>query len=162
MPKHYPRNPAIEDASTMEQLGREAYRLHKRVHDLEATEMALSDYKTWYDEAMCASNEAGFSGVSAAHTIRDLDSDNSRLTRERDQALVDRNLVVELLAKYRQHVQDCESIDFLDQIGESGVTFTPAEKAALLALRGAPPVAWKGNEAEHDAQLREYLENRHD
>ena len=41
----------------------------------------------------------------------------------------------QLLAKYRQHVQDCESIDFLDQIGESDVTFTPAEKAALLALR---------------------------
>lgn len=44
----------------------------------------------------------------------------------------------QLLAKYRQHVQDCESIDFLDQIGDacSDVTFTPAEKAALLALRG--------------------------
>lgn len=46
------------------------------------------------------------------------------------------DVAVALLAKYRQHVQDCESIDFLDQIGESDVTFTPAEKAALLALRG--------------------------
>ena len=30
------------------------------------------DYKTWYDEAMCASNEAGFAGMSAADTIREL------------------------------------------------------------------------------------------
>lgn len=44
----------------------------------------------------------------------------------------------QLLAKYRQHVQDCESIDFLDRIGEAGseVTFTPAEVAVLMALRG--------------------------
>lgn len=44
----------------------------------------------------------------------------------------------QLLAKYRQHVQDCESIDFLDRLNErqfSEVTFTPAEVAALLALR---------------------------
>ena len=40
----------------------------------------------------------------------------------------------QLLAKYRQHVKDCESIDYLDQIGESDVTFTPDEKAALMAL----------------------------
>ena len=32
----------------------------------------VEDYKTWYDEAMCASNEAGFAGVSAADTIREL------------------------------------------------------------------------------------------
>lgn len=57
-----------------------------------------------------------------------LDEENARLYGERDRA-------TELLAKYRQHVQDCESIDFLDQIGESDVTFTPGEKAALLALR---------------------------
>lgn len=74
--RNYPRNRAIEDAATMEQLGREAYRLHFAVHD-----------------------------------------------------------ACQLLAKYRQHVQDCESIDFLDQFGESDVTFTPAEKAALMALR---------------------------
>lgn len=32
----------------------------------------VEDYKTWYDEAMCASNEVGFAGVSAADTIREL------------------------------------------------------------------------------------------
>lgn len=31
------------------------------------------DYKAWYEEAMVASNEAGFSGMSAAETIRELD-----------------------------------------------------------------------------------------
>lgn len=104
--------------------------------------MALSDYKTWYDEAMCASNEAGFAGVSAAQTIRDLDADNARLTRERDQALGDRTLVIELLAKYRQHVQDCESIDFLEWLNDhtkSDVKFSPAEVATLLDLRGVQP-----------------------
>ena len=30
------------------------------------------DYKAWYEEAMVASNEAGFVGLSAAETIRDL------------------------------------------------------------------------------------------
>lgn len=47
----------------------------------------------------------------------------------------------QLLAKYRQHVQDCESIDFLDRIGEAGseVTFTPAEVAALKAMRNERP-----------------------
>ena len=29
-------------------------------------------YKIWYDEAMVASNEAGFAGASAAQTIREL------------------------------------------------------------------------------------------
>lgn len=48
----------------------------------------------------------------------------------------DYDATVDLLAKYRQHVQDCESIDFLDKIGASDVTFTPAEVAALMALRG--------------------------
>lgn len=44
----------------------------------------------------------------------------------------------QLLAKYRQHVQDCESIDFLDRLNQgqySDVTFTPAEVAALMAMR---------------------------
>ena len=31
-----------------------------------------ADYKAWYDEAMVASNEAGFAGMSAAETIRAL------------------------------------------------------------------------------------------
>ena len=31
------------------------------------------DYKVWYEEAMVASNEAGFVGVGAAETIRELD-----------------------------------------------------------------------------------------
>ena len=30
------------------------------------------DYKAWYEEAMVASNEAGYAGASAADTIRDL------------------------------------------------------------------------------------------
>jgi DNA anti-recombination protein RmuC len=73
----------------------------------------------------------------------------SRLTRR---ALTHINALVnelndaqQLLAKYRQHVEDCESIDFLDQIGDarSDVTFTPAEQAALLALRNTP-------ETDHD------------
>lgn len=32
----------------------------------------MGDYKTWYEEAMVASNEAGFVGVDAATTIRRL------------------------------------------------------------------------------------------
>ena len=31
------------------------------------------DFKAWYEEAMIASNEAGFAGMSAAETIRELD-----------------------------------------------------------------------------------------
>lgn len=30
------------------------------------------DYKAWYDEAMVESNKAGFVGLSAAETIREL------------------------------------------------------------------------------------------
>lgn len=54
-----------------------------------------------------------------------------------DQALAERDRATELLAKYRQHVGDCEGSDFLDQlnVGWSDVTFTPAEVAALMALR---------------------------
>lgn len=33
------------------------------------------DYKAWYDEAMVASNEAGYVGASAAETIRRLDAE---------------------------------------------------------------------------------------
>lgn len=51
MPKHYPRNPAIEDAATMDQLGREAYRLHKRVHDLEVYRQTLTRER---DQALAA------------------------------------------------------------------------------------------------------------
>lgn len=100
MPKHYPRNAAIDHAASMSELGHEAYRLHKRVHDL--------------------------------------GEENARLTQERDTALAELDDARQLLAKYRQHVEDCESIDFLDRIGErcSDVTFTPAEQATLLALRG--------------------------
>lgn len=67
------------------------------------------------------------------------------LTDERDQALAELNAAQQLLAKYRQHVEDCESIDFLDRIGErcSDGTFTPDEHASLLALRDAP-------ETDHD------------
>lgn len=66
-----------------------------------------------------------------------LDEENARLYRERDQALAERDRATELLAKYRQHVLDCEHIDYLGQIGESwsSVVFTPAEVAALTALR---------------------------
>lgn len=39
----------------------------------------LQDYKKWYDEAMCASNEAGFAGVSAADTIKHLHDENAPL-----------------------------------------------------------------------------------
>lgn len=39
----------------------------------------------------------------------------------------------ELLKKYMQHVKDCESIDYVDQIGDymSEVEFTEEEKAEL-------------------------------
>ena len=39
------------------------------------------DYKAWYDEAMVASNAAGFMGISAAETIRWLAVDRNRLER---------------------------------------------------------------------------------
>lgn len=40
--------------------------------------MAQSDYRAWYEEAMVASNEAGFAGVSAADTIRFLAAERSQ------------------------------------------------------------------------------------
>lgn len=45
----------------------------------------------------------------------------------------------QLLAKYRQHVQEWAGHDCLDSIGHTAalVTFTPAEVAALLELRNA-------------------------
>lgn len=42
----------------------------------------------------------------------------------------------ELLKKYMQHVRDCESIDYVDRIGDCGsdVDFTDDEKAELERL----------------------------
>lgn len=39
----------------------------------EQGESVQDDYKAWYEEAMAASNEAGYVGFSAAETIRELD-----------------------------------------------------------------------------------------
>lgn len=39
----------------------------------EQGEPVQDDYKAWYEEAMAASNEAGYVGLSAAETIRELD-----------------------------------------------------------------------------------------
>lgn len=43
---------------------------------------------------------------------------------------------LELLKKYMQHIRDCESIDFVDQIGGylSNVEFTEQEKSELERL----------------------------
>ena len=53
---------------------------------------AEDDYKAWYEEAMVASNEAGFVGASAAETIRALVSERDALAgrvRELEVALRD-------------------------------------------------------------------------
>jgi hypothetical protein len=42
-------------------------------HPYRSTSPVQDDYKAWYEEAMIASNEAGFAGLSAAETIRELD-----------------------------------------------------------------------------------------
>lgn len=43
----------------------------------------------------------------------------------------------ELLEKYMQHVRSCESIDYVDQIGDycSDVIFTDEEKTELQRIR---------------------------
>lgn len=42
----------------------------------------LKSFKEWYDAAMVASNVAGYSGVTAAQTISDLDSERDALRAE--------------------------------------------------------------------------------
>lgn len=49
--------------------------------------MSDSDYKHWYEEAMVASNEAGFAGVDAASAIRWLSSEVQRLEKINETAV---------------------------------------------------------------------------
>jgi FtsZ-binding cell division protein ZapB len=42
----------------------------------------LKEYSQWYDEAMVASNEAGFSGMSAEQTIREQAAEIERLLKD--------------------------------------------------------------------------------
>jgi len=44
----------------------------------------LIQYRTYYEEAMVASNEVGYSGISAADTIRDMDKTISDLYTKLD------------------------------------------------------------------------------
>lgn len=69
-------------------------------------------------------------------TLRNLDEDNSRLYRERDQAMAGWEQTKALLVKYRQHVQEWVGHDCLDSIGHPSaqVAFTPFEVDALRRL----------------------------
>lgn len=52
-------------------------RMEKRIVELETS---LKESREMYDEAMVASNEAGFSGMSAAETIKELDAERGLLS----------------------------------------------------------------------------------
>lgn len=48
---------------------------HAMLNEIES----LKDYKQWYDEAITASNEAGFAGMTAADVIRCQESEVNHL-----------------------------------------------------------------------------------
>lgn len=54
--------------------------------DYEALLAERDNYKAWYDDALDASNIAGFAGMSAAQVISYQSEENARLLAERDAA----------------------------------------------------------------------------
>lgn len=58
------RYDALQDAQTELLLKEGEYDLLSQERD------ALLDYQTWYAEAICASNELGYAGMSAADVIK--------------------------------------------------------------------------------------------
>jgi hypothetical protein len=59
------------------------YRWFKMLEDIEAAEAegrAFDDYKTWYNDAMTAANEAGYAGQDAASVIRAMAQEIAALT----------------------------------------------------------------------------------
>jgi hypothetical protein len=57
------------------------------------------DYKAWYEEAMVASNEAGFAGLDAAQTIRELAAQPKVLRAQRDHARASLDRAVGMLSQ---------------------------------------------------------------
>lgn len=70
----------------------------KHAQDLQAENEKLKEYKQWYEEAMNASNEVGFVGMSAEQTIREQAAENERLVDVLRKSL----LAMEMAVQFRK------------------------------------------------------------
>ena len=102
----------------------------------EQGEPVQDDYKAWYEEAMAASNEAGYVGFSAAETIRELD----KIVSTQPAASVQEPLFADIIAQHPGLAEELKSQDKAFDLGyQAGLAAAPVQPAKQ---EQGEPVAW--------------------